>query len=82
MLLFAIGALVMRGAGCAYNDYVDRDFDAQVARTASRPIPSGQVTPDDALVLVGVLGFIGLAGAAPVQLVHRLPRRGLASARR
>ncbi len=61
MLLFAIGALVMRGAGCAYNDYVDRDFDAQVARTASRPIPSGQVTPEDALVLVGVLGFIGLA---------------------
>jgi 4-hydroxybenzoate polyprenyltransferase len=60
MFLFAIGALVMRGAGCAYNDYIDRDFDAQVARTASRPIPSGQVTPEDALVLVGVLGFIGL----------------------
>ena len=35
----------MRAAGCAYNDYVDRDIDAQVARTASRPIPSGQVTP-------------------------------------
>ncbi len=61
MMLFAIGATVMRGAGCAYNDYVDRDYDAQVARTASRPIPSGQVTPEDALVLVGVLGFIGLA---------------------
>jgi 4-hydroxybenzoate polyprenyltransferase len=60
MFLFAVGALVMRGAGCAYNDYVDRDFDAQVARTANRPIPSGQVTPEDALVLVGVLGFIGL----------------------
>ena len=61
MALFAIGALVMRGAGCAYNDYVDRDFDAQVARTASRPIPSGQVTPEDALVLVGGLGLVGLA---------------------
>lgn len=61
MLLLAIGALVMRGAGCAYNDYVDRDFDAQVARTASRPIPSGQVTPEDALVLIGILGAIGLA---------------------
>jgi 4-hydroxybenzoate polyprenyltransferase len=60
MLLFAIGALVMRGAGCAYNDYVDREFDAQVARTASRPIPSGQVTPEDALMLVGALGLIGL----------------------
>jgi 4-hydroxybenzoate polyprenyltransferase len=60
MFLFAVGALVMRGAGCAYNDYVDRDYDAQVARTASRPIPSGQVTSEDALVLVGVLGVIGL----------------------
>lgn len=41
---FAIGAALMRGAGCAVNDIVDRDFDAQVARTASRPIPSGQIT--------------------------------------
>lgn len=60
LLLFAIGAVVMRGAGCAYNDYVDRDIDAQVARTASRPIPSGQVSPEDALVLVGGLGLAGL----------------------
>ncbi len=58
--LFAIGALVMRGAGCAYNDYVDRDFDAKVARTQSRPIPSGQVTPSQALVFVGALLLIGL----------------------
>lgn len=60
LFLFAVGALVMRGAGCAYNDYVDRDIDAQVARTASRPIPSGQVTPDAALILVGALSFVGL----------------------
>lgn len=60
LILFAVGALVMRGAGCAYNDYVDRDIDAKVARTASRPIPSGQVTPEDALVLVGALGLAGL----------------------
>ncbi|CCG09396.1 4-hydroxybenzoate octaprenyltransferase [Pararhodospirillum photometricum] len=44
MVLFAIGAVVMRGAGCTYNDIVDRDFDAKVERTAQRPIPSGQVT--------------------------------------
>ncbi|NNF78669.1 MAG: UbiA family prenyltransferase, partial [Rhizobiales bacterium] len=44
LLLFAIGAIAMRGAGCTYNDIVDRDFDAQVARSRSRPIPSGQVT--------------------------------------
>ncbi|HEX3499569.1 MAG TPA: UbiA family prenyltransferase, partial [Stellaceae bacterium] len=43
ILLFAIGAVVMRGAGCTFNDIVDRDFDAAVARTRTRPIPSGAV---------------------------------------
>lgn len=41
---FAVGACLMRAAGCAFNDIVDRDFDAQVARTASRPIPSGRIS--------------------------------------
>ena len=41
LALFAAGALVMRSAGCVYNDIVDRDFDARVARTESRPIASG-----------------------------------------
>ena len=44
------GAILMRGAGCTWNDFNDRDFDAQVARTRSRPLPSGQVTPRGALV--------------------------------
>ena len=44
MVLFAAGSGLMRAAGCAYNDIVDRDFDAQVARTAARPIPSGQIS--------------------------------------
>src|SRR5262249_7943694 len=61
LLLFAIGAIVMRGAGCAYNDYVDRDYDARVQRTADRPIPSGQVSPEAALLLVVVLSLAGLA---------------------
>ena len=43
MLLFAIGALVMRGAGCTINDIVDRDIDAKVARTATRPLASGRM---------------------------------------
>ncbi|MCH9806392.1 MAG: 4-hydroxybenzoate octaprenyltransferase [Alphaproteobacteria bacterium] len=60
-VLFAIGAFVMRGAGCAYNDYVDRDYDAQVARTRSRPIPSGQVTPKAALIFIAALLACGLA---------------------
>lgn len=61
LFLFAVGATVMRGAGCTYNDIVDRDFDAQVARTQSRPIPSGQVTPFAAAVFMVALSFTGLA---------------------
>lgn len=55
LLLFMVGAFLMRGAGCAYNDYVDREIDAKVARTAGRPIPSGQVTPQQALQFAGLL---------------------------
>jgi 4-hydroxybenzoate polyprenyltransferase len=44
LALFFVGAALMRAAGCAYNDIVDRDFDARVARTAGRPIPSGQIS--------------------------------------
>lgn len=60
LLAFAIGAFVMRGAGCAYNDIVDRDFDAKVARTRSRPIPSGQVSPRQALAFTVLLALTGL----------------------
>jgi 4-hydroxybenzoate polyprenyltransferase len=60
MILFAVGATVMRGAGCTYNDIVDRDIDARVERTAGRPIPSGQVTLPMAIAfLIGQL-LIGL----------------------
>ena len=45
-----LGAFLMRGAGCTWNDLTDRDIDAQVARTRSRPLPSGQVTPRQAVV--------------------------------
>ena len=44
----ALGAVLMRGAGCTWNDLTDRDFDARVARTRSRPLPSGQVSPRQA----------------------------------
>jgi 4-hydroxybenzoate polyprenyltransferase len=44
MLLFFLGAALMRSAGCAYNDIVDRDIDAKITRTAGRPIPSGQIS--------------------------------------
>ncbi len=61
LILFAIGATVMRGAGCVYNDIADRDYDAQVARTRTRPIPSGQVSVTAAAVFMVALSFIGLA---------------------
>ena len=60
ILLFAVGALVMRGAGCTFNDIVDRDFDAKVARTATRPIPSGQVSLKQAWVFLALLLLAGL----------------------
>ena len=61
LALIAIGALVMRGAGCAYNDIVDRDYDARVARTARRPIPAGQISVKQAWAYVVVLSLVGLA---------------------
>ena len=60
VLLFWIGAVVMRGAGCTYNDIVDRDIDAGVARTRGRPIPSGQVTTKAAAAFMVLLCLIGL----------------------
>ena len=57
---FAIGAFLMRGAGCVWNDLADHKFDAQVARTRSRPIPSGQVTKRQALVWMLLHGILAL----------------------
>ncbi len=83
--LFGIGAMVMRGAGCTYNDIVDRDFDAKVERTRTRPIPSGQVTVKGAIVFLGGQLLVGLAillqlnwfavalGAASLLLVFTYP---------
>ena len=52
--LFSIGAVLMRGAGCTYNDIVDQDFDGRVARTADRPIPSGAVSVKGALAWLAI----------------------------
>ncbi|MEM9289780.1 MAG: 4-hydroxybenzoate octaprenyltransferase [Pseudomonadota bacterium] len=60
LTLFAIGALVMRSAGCAFNDIVDKDLDAHVARTRSRPVASGQLSRSQALALSVGLSLIGL----------------------
>jgi 4-hydroxybenzoate polyprenyltransferase len=55
-----LGAFVMRGAGCAWNDITDRKIDAEVARTRSRPLPSGQLGVPQAIGFMVLLGFTGL----------------------
>ena len=85
LTLFAAGALVMRSAGCVYNDIVDRDFDAKVARTASRPISSGAISVKAAIAFLILLLALGLVillhlnnfaiilGAASLALVFTYP---------
>jgi 4-hydroxybenzoate polyprenyltransferase len=85
VILFGIGAIVMRGAGCNFNDIIDRDIDAAVARTRARPIPSGAVTTRQAAIFLVILCLIGLAilvqlnlfaiilGAASLLLVAAYP---------
>ena len=61
VLLFFVGAFVMRGAGCTWNDITDRDLDALVERTRSRPIPAGQVSVAQAAIFLVIQALIGLA---------------------
>ena len=61
MLGCGLGAWLMRGAGCTWNDITDRDFDAQVERTKSRPIPSGQVGAKQAALWMGLQALISFA---------------------
>jgi 4-hydroxybenzoate polyprenyltransferase len=61
LALFFAGAFVMRGAGCTWNDITDRDLDARVERTRSRPIPAGQVSVKQAAVFLIVQALTGLA---------------------
>lgn len=85
MALFAVGAVVMRGAGCTINDILDHKYDAKVERTAARPIPSGDVSVVQAALFLAGLLAIGLAvlvqlnpyaimvGAAALALVFPYP---------
>jgi len=60
IVLFFVGAFVMRGAGCTWNDITDRDLDAKVERTRLRPIPAGQVSVTQASVFLVAQALIGL----------------------
>lgn len=61
LLLFMIGAFAMRSAGCIYNDIIDRDIDAKVARTKGRPLASGQISVGSAIICALALCLVGLA---------------------
>ena len=77
-LWMLLGAMVMRGAGCVYNDIVDRNLDAQVARTASRPLPSGDISLRGAwafllgLCAVGLLVLLQLRWEAQIVAVSSI----------
>jgi len=61
LLLFLVGAFAMRGAGCTWNDIVDRELDASIERTRSRPIPSGQVSAGQAALFLALQALAGFA---------------------
>lgn len=77
LALFAIGAVAMRGAGCTWNDILDRDLDGKVERTRSRPIPSGQVTAKQAFVFLVALSLVGFC--VLLQFNHFAILTGIAS---
>lgn len=72
LLWMLLGAIAMRGAGCVYNDIVDRDLDAQVARTASRPLASGAVSLKAAWIWLLSLCAIGLLVLVQLRLEAQL----------
>jgi 4-hydroxybenzoate polyprenyltransferase len=69
---FLVGAIAMRGAGCTYNDIVDRDIDAKVARTRARPIPSGAVSLKAAWAWLGVQLLLGLVALLALPLFAQI----------
>ena len=58
LVVFVLGTILMRSAGCAINDYADRDFDTHVKRTAERPLASKKISTAEALIIAGVLALI------------------------
>ena len=61
LVVFVLGTILMRSAGCAINDYADRDFDAHVKRTADRPLAARKISTKEALAVAGVLSAIAFA---------------------
>jgi 4-hydroxybenzoate polyprenyltransferase len=63
LVVFVMGTVLMRSAGCALNDWADRDFDGRVARTRDRPLAAGEIRPNEALAVAAVLAAAAFAFA-------------------
>ncbi len=61
LVVFTLGTIIMRSAGCAFNDWADRTFDAHVKRTAARPLARGEIAPWEALVVAAVFALFAFA---------------------
>lgn len=71
VVIFTLGTVLMRSAGCAINDYADRDFDKHVQRTVDRPITSGKIKPKEALIVALVLTLIAFALILPLNTLTK-----------
>ena len=71
VLIFSIGTVLMRSAGCAINDFADRDFDRHVKRTAERPLTAGKIKPWEAVMVAAVLALLSLALITPLNLLTK-----------
>lgn len=69
--IFTIGTVLMRSAGCAINDYADRDFDKHVKRTAERPITSGKIAAWEAVMIAAVLALLSFALILPLNILTK-----------
>ncbi|HEX6155479.1 MAG TPA: UbiA family prenyltransferase, partial [Burkholderiales bacterium] len=61
LIIFVMGTLLMRSAGCAINDFADRNFDAHVERTRGRPLATGEIRPREALIVAALLAATAFA---------------------
>ena len=71
VLIFSVGTVLMRSAGCAINDFADRDFDRYVKRTAERPLTSGKIRAWEAVMVAVVLAMLSLALITPLNLLTK-----------
>jgi 4-hydroxybenzoate polyprenyltransferase len=71
VVIFVVGTALMRSAGCAINDYADREFDRHVKRTAERPLTSGRIEPWEAVMVAGLLALVSFLLILPLNTLTR-----------